>query len=222
MAHDWKIAEREYARQLSRRGKLHAYERLTPASTALVVIDMVPFFVEANPYCQAAIAPINVLAGALRAAGGSVAWVVPSSYDPFPNLSREFLGPEIAELFRTSGGEGPLPGRLCPELQQQAGDLFVEKPTPSAFFPGLCVLPELLREREIDTVIIVGTVTNVCCESSARDARAQGFRVIMAADANAARTDAEHNAALHTIYRTFGDVRSTDDILGLIAQGAEV
>ena len=141
MAHDWKIAEREYARQLSRRGKLHAYESLNPASTALVVVDMVPFFVEANPYCQAAIAPINLLAGALRAVGGAVAWVVPSSYDPFPELSREFLGPEIAELFRTSGGAD----RLCPELQQQAGDLFVEKPTPTPRAPTPSITPRSTR-----------------------------------------------------------------------------
>lgn len=37
MAHDWEIAEREYACQPSRRGKLHAYESLKPTSTALVV-----------------------------------------------------------------------------------------------------------------------------------------------------------------------------------------
>ncbi len=62
-------------------------------------------------------------------------------------------------------------------------------------------------------------MTNVCCESTARDARALGYRVILAADANAARTDAEHNATLHTIYRSFGDVRATAEILELIAAG---
>jgi nicotinamidase-related amidase len=52
-------------------------------------------------------------------------------------------------------------------------------------------------------------VTNVCCESSARDASTLGYRVIMVADANAARRDQDHNATLHTIYRSFGDVRPT-------------
>jgi nicotinamidase-related amidase len=222
MAHDWKIAEREYARQLSRRGRLHAYEALEPATTALVVVDMIPFFAEANPYCRGIVGAINTLAGALRAAGGIVAWVLPSSEDPFLELSREFYGPEVAETFRTSGGEGPLPGRLCPELEHREGDLFVEKSAASAFFPGLCILPELLHARGIETVIVAGTVTNVCCEGTARDARTLGFRVIMAADANAARTDAEHNATLHTIYRSFGDVRPTREILDLIAPGALV
>ncbi|GGZ80106.1 hypothetical protein [Streptomyces bluensis] len=45
----------------------------------------------------------------------------------------------------------------------------------------------------------------VRCESSARDAATTGQRVLMVADANAARRDQDHNAALHTIYRSFGD-----------------
>jgi nicotinamidase-related amidase len=222
MAHDWKIAEREYARQVSRRGRLHAYEALEPATTALVVVDMIPFFAEANPFCRGIVGAINALAGALRQAGGTVAWVLPSSQDPFPEVSREFYGEAVAETYRTSGGEGPLPGRLWPELEHRDGDLFVEKAAASAFFPGLCVLPELLHARDIETVIVAGTVTNVCCEGTARDARTLGFRVIMAADANAARTDAEHNATLHTVYRSFGDVRPTQEILALIAAAAPV
>jgi nicotinamidase-related amidase len=59
-------------------------------------------------------------------------------------------------------------------------------------------------------------VTNVCCESSARDANALGLRVIMVADANAARRDEDHNAALYNIYRSFGDVRTTLEVLDLI------
>ncbi|WP_143094820.1 hypothetical protein [Streptacidiphilus jiangxiensis] len=42
--HDWVIPRREYLRQEQRRGRRHAYSRLEPARTALVVVDMVPFF----------------------------------------------------------------------------------------------------------------------------------------------------------------------------------
>ena len=94
--------------------------------------------------------------------------------------------------------------------------MLVEKTAHSAFFPGRCALPGLLDEREIDTVLIGGTVTNVCCESSARDAATLGLRVILVADANAARCDRDHNATLHTIYRSFGDVRSTSDLLKMV------
>jgi nicotinamidase-related amidase len=120
-------------------------------------------------------------------------------------------------MFSRSGGEGPLPGRLWHEFNVHADDLLIEKTAASAFFPGRSPLPGLLETRDIDTVLITGTVTNVCCESSARDASTLGYRVIMVADANAARRDEDHNATLYTIYRTFGDVRPTFEVLELIA-----
>ncbi|WP_279345186.1 cysteine hydrolase [Streptomyces sp. HP-A2021] len=103
-------------------------------------------------------------------------------------------------------------------LDARQVDLVVEKTAYSAFFPGRSPLPGLLAERGINTVLITGTLTNVCCESSARDAATMGLRVLMVADANAARRDQDHNAALHTIYRSFGDVRTTDEMLGLIGR----
>lgn len=216
MVHDWHIEEREYARQEDRRGRRHAYESLDPRQTALIVIDMVPFFVSESAYCQGIVPNINRLAGALRTAGGTVAWVVPAAGER-TDISEEFFGPEVAEVFRRSGGEGPLTERIWPGLAYADGDLLAEKTAMSAFFPGRSELPHQLEQRGITTVLITGTVTNVCCESSARDASTVGYRVIMVADANAARRDQDHNAALYTIYRTFGDVRPTDEVLALIA-----
>lgn len=220
MLHDWRIPERDYERQLERRGRRYAYERLDCATTALVVVDMVPFFVDANPYARGIVPNINTLADALRDSGGLVAWVLPSSHEPFPELTHEFFGSRIAEAFRTSGGEGPLPDRLASGLKHGPGDVFVEKTAFSALFPGSSPLPEILAARAMRTVIVTGTVTNVCCEATVRDARALGYRVIMVADANAAPRDELHNPTLNTVYRSFGDVRPTDEVLDLIAQGA--
>ncbi|WP_158879602.1 isochorismatase family cysteine hydrolase [Amycolatopsis anabasis] len=215
--HAWRIEAREYARHEARRGRRFAFTRLTPARTALVVLDMVPFFVADNPYCHGIVPVIGRLAETLRTAGGTVAWVLPAAGERTP-VTDEFFGPEVAERYRTCGGTGPLAERLWPDFTVQQGDLLVEKSAASAFFPGRCDLPRLLAEREIDTVLITGTVTNVCCESSARDASTLGFRVILVADANAARRDRDHNATLHTIYRSFGDVRPAADVLALIGQ----
>lgn len=211
--HNWVIDPREYARQEARRGKRHAYQRLTPSRTALVVIDMVPFFLEENSYCRGIVPVIAGLADALRAADGTVAWVVPSAYERSP-VEVEFLGPDAVKLHQESAAGG-----VWHEFTVGPADLVVQKSAYSAFFPGKCDLPDLLRERGIDTLLITGTLTNVCCESSARDACVLGFRVIMVADGNAARRDDEHNAALHTIYRSFGDVRPCDEVLELIAAG---
>jgi nicotinamidase-related amidase len=218
LLHHWHIEAREYARQESRRGRRHAFEHLDPSRTALVVVDMVPFFLEEGSHAQGIVPNISLLADALRAAGGTVVWVLPGAGEPSA-VSDEFLGPEIARMFRASGGEGPLRDRVWREFEIQDEDLLVEKTAASAFFPGRCELPSMLADRGIDTVLITGTVANVCCESSARDASTLGYRVVMVADANAARRDQDLNATLHTVYRTFGDVRPTSEVLELIAGG---
>jgi nicotinamidase-related amidase len=213
--HDWFIEAREYARQESRRGKRHAYQQVAPSRTALVVVDMVSFFVEEGDYQRGVVPNISALADTLRGLGGTVAWVLPGRSEPSA-VSEEFLGPEIAKLFNESGGTGPLGERVWHEFDVRDEDLLVEKTAASAFFPGRCDLPGMLEERGIDTVLITGTVANVCCESSARDASTLGYRVIMVADANAARRDQDLNATLHTVYRTFGDVRPTSEVLALL------
>ena len=71
-----------------------------------------------------------------------------------------------------------------------------------------------LRDRDIDTVVITGTLTNVCCESSVRDAFMRNFSVVIVADGNATYTDAIHNASMTSMAMTFGDVMTTDEVLG--------
>ena len=216
MLHDWHIEPREYARHEARRGRRHAFERLEPTRTALVVVDMVAFFVEENPYCRGIVPHIASLADALRDAGGTVAWVLPGRAADSP-VGEEFFGPEVWERYRSSGGDGPLRERVWRDFEVFDDDLLVEKFSPGAFFPDRCDLPLLLDEREIDTVLVTGTVANVCCESTVRDASARGYRTIMVADANAARRDQDLNATLHTVYRSFGDVRPTAELLAMIA-----
>ena len=60
---------------------------------------------------------------------------------------------------------------------------------------------------------MTGTVTGVCCESTARDAMMRNFRTVMVTDANAAMTDEDHNASLRAFYLLFGDILSTDQIV---------
>lgn len=106
--------------------------------------------------------------------------------------------------------------RLWPELDGRVGDVWVEKSAASAFFPGRSQLPEVLASKRVDTVLIAGTVTSVCCESSAREASTLGYRVVMVADGNADVHDVPHNATLRTIYSSFGDVRPTAEMIDLI------
>ena len=109
---------------------------------------------------------------------------------------------------------------LHPDLVVKPEDETVLKQRFSAFIQCSSGLPEKLRTQGFDTVLITGTVTNVCCESSARDAMMLNFKTIMVSDANAAMTDAEHNASLASIYSTFGDVMETDFLIECLRRNA--
>ena len=216
--HRWRIDPSQYARHEARRGRRHAFEQLDPTTTLLVVVDMVPFFCDENAYTRGIVPGINRLAGALRDAGGTVAWVLPGHEPPTP-MRIELYGKAVAATYGHSGGEGPLPDRLWSELDARPEDLFAEKTAASAFFPGRSTLPTHLADEQVDTVLVAGTVANVCCESTVRDASTLGYRTIMVADACSATDDDSLNATLHTVYRSFGDVRATDELIGLIDEG---
>ena len=117
----------------------------------------------------------------------------------------------------TAGSKGH---ELWSALDVRADDLIVEKNRFSAFIQGSSKLAEVLRERGLDTVLITGTVTNVCCESTARDAMMLNFKTIMVTDGNAAVTDEDHNASLCAFYLTFGDVMPTDMLVTCLERNA--
>jgi ureidoacrylate peracid hydrolase len=109
---------------------------------------------------------------------------------------------------------------LYPSLEVRPGDITVHKTRFSAFIQGASDLDAMLRARGIDTLIIVGTATNVCCESTARDAMMLNYKVFFVSDANACRTDEEHNATLAILMVMFADVRSTDETIDLLRRHA--
>ena len=82
--------------------------------------------------------------------------------------------------------------------------------------PGNGSLTAGRRTWHLDTVIVAGTLTNVCCESTARDAMMLDFKTLFIADANATRSDAEHNATLVSMIQVFADVRLTDEIVPML------
>lgn len=209
-----------------RRGRLHLFERLDVSRTALVVIDMQNAFLRPGapsetPMARAIVPQINRLAQAVRAGGGVVAFAQgsfqPSGPEAWPLFFEHMVNPAFSAAILQALTPGHPDHELWPELDVQAGDVRVRKKRYSAFFPGACSLPEQLRERGVDTVIITGTLTNVCCEASARDAMMGDFKTVMVSDANAARSDAEHLAALVTLVQFFADVRSTNEVLAMLS-----
>jgi len=206
---------------LARRGKLHLYERIDGPRTALVVVDMqnafmLPGMPAEVPVARAIVPNINKLAAATRSAGGTVAWVQMTIQDEFDSWStwfHHFMSEERRPAMLKALSRGAPGHALHGELETKPTDLFVEKTRYSAFIQGASDLDSVLRKRGIDTVAIVGTLSNVCCESSARDAMMLNYRTIFVSDANATLTDEEHNATLANILQVFGDVASTEEMI---------
>ena len=105
---------------------------------------------------------------------------------------------------------------LWPGLDIQPQDLKVQKRRFGAFASGSSDLHEILQQRGIDTLIITGTATQVCCESTARDAMMLNYKVFFIADGNATFNDDEHNATLSAMAHAFCDVVDTDTMVGMI------
>ena len=77
-------------------------------------------------------------------------------------------------------------------------------------------LHDILQGMGVENLIVAGTATNMCSESTARDAMMLDYKVVMVEDANAARYDDDHLAGLTSFYQSFGDVRTTDDAIEMI------
>jgi len=213
----------------ARRGRVHLTERLDPLRTALVVIDMQRAFTEpqAPSETQAAksiIPNINRLAAAVRSGGGLVAFsqATFSQADDggWPAYYSRMVNPETAARILAQLRPGAPLHALDPELEVKPGDFVFPKSRYSAFARGASALEPQLRDRDIGTVIVAGTITNVCCESTARDAMQLGFDSIMVADANAARDVFAHQATLETFIQFFGDVLTTAQVLHFLKLGA--
>ncbi|MBT5040559.1 MAG: cysteine hydrolase, partial [Rhodospirillaceae bacterium] len=111
------------------------------------------------------------------------------------------------------GAEGQ---KIWPELEVAPTDARIFKNRYSALISGASSLERQLRSQGIDTILIAGTKTNVCCESTARDAMMLDFKTVMLSDCCAALSDDEHRATLETFIQQFGDVMTADEALAAL------
>jgi len=153
--------------------------------------------------------------------GASAEWSVAYQL-PTP----EYRAKRIAAL-----SEGTLGHELWPDLDVRPEDENHQEISLQRLYAGDLGSSRPAPSTGLHTVLITGTVTNVCCESSARDANMTNFRTIMVSDANAALSQEEHDASLTAFYNTFGDVMDTDMIIaslqrsrprGQLSAGGEV
>ena len=221
MAHSITIRKEIADRVLQRRGRYHLFDRLDPARTALVAIDMQNTFCAPGapaevPAAREIVAPINALTASLRALGVPVIWLLHANERVGGKSDWElFFDTIVADDVREKTMESLIPAKqsVWDGLLTSPADRTVLKNRYSALIPGSSPLERVLRGLGTDTILIAGTKTNVCCESTARDAMMLDFKVVLIEDCCAALSDEEHRSALENIIQQFGDVMTAEGVL---------
>ena len=208
-----------------RRGGLRVFDHLVPERTAHVVVDlqngfMAPGAVAEIPEARDIVPTVNRISAAVRAAGGLVVYIQ-NTFDAeavatWSVFFNHFCTPERRRRMIDAFSPGAFGHQIWPELEVLPQDLKVQKRRFGAFAPGASDLHAILQQRGIDTLIITGTATQICCESTARDAMMLNYKVFFVADGNATFTDTEHNATLSAMALGFCDVIDSDTVVAMI------
>lgn len=188
---------------------------IDPGTTALVLIDLQRCFLdERSEFAPRGgdhlVKRLNALACRSRDAGMLVIF---TAHVVRPDHSNAGSLPEIVPAVATGMiDETSEEASLRADLQIRPGDLIVSKPRFSAF--AGTDLSLILRTRGIRTVVIGGVATDVCCESTARDASDRGLDVVFLSDGTATTDDRSQQSALDRIRLYFGHVHSIAEVEG--------
>lgn len=120
-------------------------------------------------------------------------------------VGRRMFPPVDAPSWQIDDSVAPIPGELVLN-KTSSGTL------------NSTMLDQTLRNMNIDSLIVCGVTTDVCVETTARDAADRGFQVIIAEDACTAFSTDLHRAALQAFSLAFGRVRKTEEIVRLLSE----
>jgi len=199
-----------------------AHDVVPAEKTALVVVDMQTYFLDSSspahvPQALEIVPAINRLARALRTAGGHVVWIrtmyTKEAEASISHFHQILLKPAAYEYRCKALSEGSEASKIWPGLDVAPEDLVMKKTRFSAFTADASELDAHLRKREVEAVLVAGTMTNVCCDSTARDAMMHNYRTTMLHDGNASLTEAEHASTLVNFHMYFGDVAGCDEVM---------
>jgi nicotinamidase-related amidase len=204
-------------------------------SAALIIIDMQRDFLEPGGFgealgndvslLRAAVAPCGAVLAAARDAG---VFVIHTREGHRPDLSD--APPHKVERGDPAtriGAAGPMgrilirgePGHdIVPELYPLEGEPVIDKPGKGAFYQTDLEL--MLRNRSIDTLFVAGVTTEVCVNTTVREANDRGFRCIVLSDCCASYFPEFHQAGLAMIKAQggiFGSVAGSEPLVSALA-----
>ena len=106
---------------------------------------------------------------------------------------------------------GSWDAEIVAELAPQPGDVVIDKSRPSAFY-GTQLEP-VLTSLGVRNLVMAGVTTNICVETTARDAGQRDYHVHVVSDATAEFEKERHDHALGTLGFMFGWVNTVDEVL---------
>lgn len=200
-------------------------EKLAPQHTALLVIDMQNDFCDDEGACarngddvrivQTIVPTLQELTAAARSAGAMVMFIRVAHDETTDSEVRLERRRERKAPVCVEGSWG---ADWYADLRPQPGDVVLTKHRYSAFINT--PLDLILRSRGVRTLVLTGTATNVCVESTARDGHMLDYYVVLPEDAAATPDLAAHEATLHNIRKHFGVVVKAADIRAVWQLGA--
>jgi ureidoacrylate peracid hydrolase len=192
--------------------------RLDPHRTAVLVVDMLNDFCKPGgamvlPGYERLIAPQRAVIAAARSASVPVVFVV-DAHRPNLRQDREFLKRTPHCL------EGTWGMQVIDELERRPQDILVTKRRYSAFFNT--DLDVTLKDLDVDTVIVMGVVTNICVRATVHDAFFNGYQVVVPNDCVAATGPREQESSLYDIATHFGIVSDSARVVVGLLNGATI
>ncbi|NIR17011.1 MAG: cysteine hydrolase [Desulfobacterales bacterium] len=185
--------------------------------TALIVVDMLDEFVKPNwtpcwiPEATRQVPKVKELINTCRDLGVPIIYLAyafhPKNLDS-PKPSRLMPGAKTLAAFR---GELFLKESIYEEIKPKPDDMVIIKPSYSGFHGTKLDL--VLKNLEVDTVVICGTMTNYCCGATAREAFWHGYKVVFGSDINSTDNKELHDAELKTLRRGYALVINCGDII---------
>jgi nicotinamidase-related amidase len=116
---------------------------------------------------------------------------------------------------RTHCVEGTWGARIIDELRPREGEHLVVKKGFGGF--SNTPLDTILRNLGVTTCVVSGVTTCVCVSTTVRGGAEHNYRMIMVADAVADVSRDTHEAELKTMARVFADVKTTDEVMAMLA-----
>ena len=172
---------------------------------AIIVIDMLNDFITGSLKCDRA---EHIIPNIKRLIEESRRRDVPVIYSNDAHLP----GDADIKIWGPHALKGTKGAEVIPDLKPAAKDYVMEKRTYSAFFETGLEL--LLRDLNVDTIVITGLHTNCCDRHTAADAFARRFNIIVAREAVEAFTDKENEEGIEYLEKMYGaEIKSVDDII---------